>query len=161
MIRNITYLFWVALLALPVFLSAQQKELSAKEQKKFDHYFFEASRLMSIERYSDATQAYLECYKIDQDNATINFQLGKLQLAANEREKGGQYLEDAYRIDPENKWIGIALAQYYQQFGQTDEAIAVYAALAKVYPQEVDFQFETGQTLLRKEAIQAVLKSVG
>lgn len=142
MIRNIRNIIWVALLALPIFLSAQEKEHSAKQQKKFDHYFFEASRLMSIERYKDAMEAYLECYKIDPTNATINFQLGKLYLAGNDQEKGGKYFAEAYRLDPENKWIGIALAQYYQQSGQIDQAILVYAALAKVHPHEVDFQFE-------------------
>ena len=149
--RAVKHIIWVALLALPVFLFAQEKELSAKQQKKFDHYFFEASRLMSIERYTDAIEAYEECYKIDPDNATINFQLGKLYLVANELEKGESHLTKAYQLDPNNKWIGITLAQYYQQFGQIDKAIDIYVSLVNEHPEEVDFQFELAKLYFEKK----------
>lgn len=158
MIKQFKYILGVALLALPIFLAAQQTELTDKQQRKFDHYFFEASRLMSIERYNDAIMAYRECHKIDPENATVNFQLGKLYLVANELKDGERFLKEAYRLDQNNKWIGSALAQYYQQTGQPNEAVNVYSQLIQAHPEEVDFQFELAKIYFEKKKYKDCIK---
>ena len=154
--RNI---FLGALLALPVFLQAQQ-ELSAKDQRKFDYHFYEASRYLVIERLDLAVKEYLECYKVDPHNSAVTFQLGKLFVEAGDQENGEKYLTEAYQTEPSNKWIALALAKFYQEFNSPEKAIPIYKNLAEIYPDDVGYLFELAQLYYNERSYKECLATL-
>ena len=115
MIENLRNIFWVVLFALPVFLSAQDKELSDKEQRKFDYYFYEALRFKQIERFDLALQALEECFKIDESNATVPYEMGRIFVLKKDAQNAQLYLKEAYKLDPNNKWVALELGDFYQK----------------------------------------------
>jgi tetratricopeptide (TPR) repeat protein len=145
MIRKFRNIIWVALLALPVFLHAQSKELSDKDQRKFDYYFFEAERYKTIERSDLALQAFLECNKIDEENASVCFEIGRIYAAKKDVQNARVFFGKAYELDPDNKWIALETANFSIAIGDLKNATTIYEKLVQEYPEDISFKFELAQ----------------
>ena len=55
------------------------------------------------------------------ENASVQFQLGRLALMTNQLEKAIERLSNAYRLNPEDKRISCLLAETYKKIGQTQK----------------------------------------
>jgi len=141
-LRNI---FWAVLCVLPVLLSAQGKELSDKEQRKFDYYFYEALRFKQIERFDLALQALEECFKIDESNATVPYEMGRIFVLKKDAQNAQLYLKEAYKLDPNNKWVALELGDFYQKIGNYGQAATIYETLVENYPENIPYKFELAQ----------------
>ena len=76
---------------------------------RFQDYFYESLKQKGIENYDKAIIALEQCLKIEPENATIHFELGKNYLALKEYKKAYASFDYATQIDPTNKWFWVGM----------------------------------------------------
>lgn len=111
-----------------------EKALSEDEQRKFEYFLIEASRLKQAGDYDAALEMYEHCLSIDPTSATALFETAHFYLMLNLRDRACDYFERAVALNPENFWYKQTLAAFYQRYGQTDKAIRVYEDMASQFP---------------------------
>ncbi|KDN55304.1 tetratricopeptide repeat protein [Flavobacterium seoulense] len=79
------------------------------EENKFKDYFFEALKQKAIENYDKAIVALEHCLKMDPNNATIPYEIGKNYLALKDYKNAYSSFEKAHTLDPTNKWFLIGM----------------------------------------------------
>ncbi|MCX6286968.1 MAG: tetratricopeptide repeat protein [Bacteroidetes bacterium] len=70
------------------------------------------------------------------------FELARLLATSEKYNAAYDLLKDAIRLDPNNKYYQIFLAEVCQQCKKEKEAIGIYENLVKKYPGELDYYFQ-------------------
>ncbi|MGO4820083.1 MULTISPECIES: tetratricopeptide repeat protein [unclassified Flavobacterium] len=110
MIKKSFLLFLFVLLSNSTLLLAQTEPEDVKQDvNKFEDYFYESLKQKGIENYDKAIVALEKCLKIEPQNATIHFELGKNYLALKQYKNAYTSFEKAASIDPTNKWFFIGM----------------------------------------------------
>jgi tetratricopeptide (TPR) repeat protein len=102
-------LFFVLLSNSALLLAQTEPDEIKQEVNKFQDYFFESLKQKGIENYDKAIVALEQCLKIEPENATIHFELGKNYLALKDYKNAYTSFEHATQIDPTNKWFWVGL----------------------------------------------------
>lgn len=84
-------------------------QVEPQDVNKFVDYFYESLKQKGIENYDRAIAALEVCLKLEPDNATVHFELGKNYLALKDYKNAYRYFERAAQIDPTNKWFFIGM----------------------------------------------------
>ncbi len=115
-----------------VYASPKSDTLSTEEQQQFLYYFYEAERLIHIERIEEARPIVEFCYEINPNDATINNYLGLYAQAAGDSLETVRYFRRAYELDPAEYWFNyhVLLLQSNNKQRQ-QQAIKQMEALAK------------------------------
>lgn len=116
--------------------------LSAKELAHFNELFFRAEKDLNLENYDKALAKYRALYKINPDNATVCFHLGKLYLRQQAQDDAIFYGERAVDLDSKNKWFKIGLAGIYRSFRISEKLVNVILQLLELEPENPDYNFE-------------------
>lgn len=75
----------------------------------FQEYFYESLKQKAIENYDKAIIALEKCLKLQPENATIHFELGKNYLALKDYKNAYTSFEKATQLDPSNKWFWVGM----------------------------------------------------
>ncbi len=75
----------------------------------FQEYFYESLKQKAIENYDKAIIALEKCMKLQPENATIHFELGKNYLALKDYKNAYTAFEKATQIDSSNKWFWVGI----------------------------------------------------
>lgn len=75
----------------------------------FQEYFYESLKHKAIENYDKAIIALEKCMKLQPENATIHFELGKNYLALKDYKNAYTAFEKATQIDSSNKWFWVGI----------------------------------------------------
>lgn len=75
----------------------------------FQEYFYESLKQKAIENYDKAIIALEKCLKVQPENATIHFELGKNYLALKDYKNAYTSFEKATQLDPSNKWFWVGM----------------------------------------------------
>lgn len=75
----------------------------------FQEYFYESLKQKAIENYDKAIIALEKCLKLQPENATIHFELGKNYLASKDYKNAYTSFEKATQLDPSNKWFWVGM----------------------------------------------------
>ncbi|MFT7336568.1 MAG: tetratricopeptide (TPR) repeat protein [Porticoccaceae bacterium] len=121
---SLLILFLVLLSNSALLLAQTEPEDIKLEVNKFQDYFFEALKQKGIENYDKAIVALEQCSKIESENATIHFELGKNYLALKDYKNAYTSFEHATQIDPTNKWFWVGL--YDVNYATKDFNSAIY-----------------------------------
>ncbi len=134
----------ILFIALPSFLFAQEKKdpLSENQRRKFNEIFFMAEKEKNLGNSEKAREYYLELYKMDADNATVNFELAQLYAQQGEAEDAISYGERAVKLDPDNKWFRILLSSIYGKFNETEKQISTLKRLVELDTANPDYRYE-------------------
>jgi tetratricopeptide (TPR) repeat protein len=95
-----------------IFLSATGNLVAQVEPldvNKFVDSFYESLKQKGIENYDKAISSLEICLKLEPENATVHFELGKNYLALKDYKNAYRYFEQAAQIDPTNKWFFIGM----------------------------------------------------
>jgi tetratricopeptide (TPR) repeat protein len=145
-VKRIAHIIWAALVALPLFLNGQEEStLSGRDRQKFDQYFFNAQRYKQIERYDEALENFKACFKLDNNNATVAYEIGRISRKLKQHEQALTHLQKAYELDPTNRWIALDLAEYYKELGIYEQATTIYERLVEQDPTRVGDHYELAQ----------------
>ncbi|WP_413999701.1 tetratricopeptide repeat protein [Flavobacterium sp. W1B] len=102
-------LFSVLLSNSSLLLAQTEPEDIKLNTDKFQDYFYEALKQKGIENYDKAILELEKCLKMEPENATIHFELGKNYLALKDYKNAYGSFEHATKIDPTNKWFWIGM----------------------------------------------------
>src|SRR6478735_2942173 len=108
--------------------------LQAQTEKK---YIKAAEEAMVQENKDLALENYLKANAINPENATTNYEIGKLYLDTKYRTRSLSYLQKALQLNPKiDPKIHYALGMSYQLNHRWDEAIAEFETARKLFPKE-------------------------
>lgn len=114
--------------------SSSEMPLTDDQERKFEYFLIEASRLKLAGDYDAALEMYEHCLSIDSTSATVLYEMASFYTVMGLQQKAESCFERAVALNPDNFWYKQTLAAFYQQSGQTDKAIAVYEAMASQFP---------------------------
>lgn len=112
--------------AAPNALFAQtEPEDIAMNNDAFQDSFYESLKQKGIENYDKAIEALEKCLKLEPNNATVYFELGKNYLAQKDYKKAYDSFEQATKIDPKNKWFYVGMYDVCYETRDWEQAIVI------------------------------------
>lgn len=131
-------LLFFVLLGNPNLVLAQAEPEQIKvDENKFQDFFYESLKQKAIENYDKAIVALEHCLKLEPQNATVHFELGKNYLASKQYKLAYTYFEQASQIDPTNKWFFVGM--YDVNYATKDYEKAIYT-INKLIPFDPKFK---------------------
>jgi tetratricopeptide (TPR) repeat protein len=110
-------------------LAQNQPEDVALEKDDFQDSFFESLKQKGIENYDKAIIELEKCLKIQPNNATIYFELGKNCFEAKEYKKAFESFEKATKLDPTNRWFWAGMYDVCFETKEFEKAIPIVLKL--------------------------------
>jgi tetratricopeptide (TPR) repeat protein len=102
-------LFMVLLGNSSLLLAQTEPEEIKQDTNQFQEFFYASLLQKGIENHDKAIKALEECVKLQPNNATVYFELGKNYLALKDYEKAYNSFQQATTIDPTNKWFWVGM----------------------------------------------------
>jgi len=137
----------------------------ALEKDDFQDAFYESLKQKGIENYDKAIIELEKCLKIQPNNATIYFELGKNYLEEKEYKKAYDSFEKATQIDPTNRWFWVGMYDVCYENKEFEKAIPIVLKLIefkKEYKEElVSLYMNTDQYDKALELINELNDQVG
>lgn len=115
--------------------------LSQEEQRKYDYFFLEATRLKAKNEYAAAFDLYRHCLLIDPNGSSSLYEISQFYLFLQQPALALDALEKAVENSPDNYWYNQALASLYQQQDKKTEAIAQLEIMAERFPTRYESLF--------------------
>ncbi len=113
---------------------------SGKELPPMDRYQLKiilwrvSQGFRSLRRYGEAEEAARELLEITPEGYEGRYLLGRALLAAGDVKGARPYLEEAYRLQPDNFEVARALIVCYRRLGEDKRAQAVWSAASRRIP---------------------------
>lgn len=98
---------------------------------EFQNYFYESLLQKGIENYDKAVIALEKCLKMQPQNATLYFELGKNYLAQRKYKDAYDSFEKATKIDPKNKWFWVGMYDVCYETKDFAQAIVIVTKLVE------------------------------
>jgi tetratricopeptide (TPR) repeat protein len=137
----------------------------ALEKDDFEEAFFESLKQKGIENYDKAIIELEKCLKIQPNNATIYFELGKNYLEEKEYKKAYESFEKATKLDSNNRWFWAGMYDVCYETKEFEKAIPIVLKLIefkKEYKEElVSLYMNTKQFDAALELINELNDQVG
>lgn len=115
----------------PLLLAQTEPEEIKQETNQFQESFYESLLQKGIENYDKAIKALEQCVKLQPNNATVFFELGKNYLALKDYENAYKSFEHATQIDPKNRWFWVGM---YDVSFETSNYKQALIAINKLIP---------------------------
>ncbi len=109
-------------------------ELSAQEQRKYEYFFLEATRLKSAGELDAAFELLKHCLQINPEASSALYEISQFYLFLREPEKAEESLRKAVNNDPDNYWYNQALVGIYQQRSKTPQALEALEQMSYRFP---------------------------
>jgi tetratricopeptide (TPR) repeat protein len=123
-------LIFLGMFGIPTSLMAQtEPEDIAMAADEFQDSFYESLMQKGIENYDKAITALEKCLKMQPDNATVYFELGKNYLAQKDYKRAYESFEHATKIDPKNKWFWVGMYDVCYETRDFPQAIVIVTKL--------------------------------
>jgi tetratricopeptide (TPR) repeat protein len=123
-------LFCLLSLAIPVWSQANPDDI-ALNNDEFQNLFYESLTQKGIENYDKAVIALEKCQKLQPQNATVYFELGKNYLAQKKYKDAYDNFEKATKIDPKNKWFWVGMYDVCYETKDFEQAIVIVSKLVE------------------------------
>jgi len=119
--------------------SFAQESNKNKNDKQAMNTFLDAEKNKMLENYDEAKKLYLKTLEIDESYDPAMFELGKIYIMQQDYSEALRWVENAYQIDPDNKWYAQLLISLYKNNYQLPEALLVYDKLLAQNPNNTDY----------------------
>ena len=108
--------------------------LSDEQQRKYDYFFLEATRLKGKKEYDAAFDLLKHCLTINPQAASALYEISQYYMFLKQVPQGQAALEEAVESAPDNYWYSQALASLYQQQNEKEKAIGLLETMATRFP---------------------------
>lgn len=112
--------------------------LTEPEQRKYNYFFLEATRLKNKQEYASAFNLYQHALAINPDGSAALYEIAQFYLFLRQVTQGQEALEKAVALDPDNFWYNQALVGLYESQGRQEEAIALLENMVVRFPFKQD-----------------------
>ena len=109
----------------------QEPEDIAAVTDEFQDHFYESLKQKGIENYDRAISELEKCLKIQPNNPTLFFELGKNYLFQKDYRRAYQNFEKATQLDPKNQWAWVGLYDVSYETGNFNQAIVIVQKLVE------------------------------
>lgn len=117
---------FLGLLHAPILLSAQtEPEDVALDTDEFQNHFYESLKQKGMENYDKAIESLEKCLKIQPNNATLFFELGKNYLSQKKYKDAYDNFENATKIDSKNRWAFVGMYDVCYDTRDYNQAIVI------------------------------------
>jgi len=116
--------------------SSTLPSLPPAQQRKYDYFFLEATRLKAQNEYDAAFDLYRHCLEIDPNAPSALYEISQYYQFLGQEELGLESLKKAVLYAPDNYWYSQALASLYQQQNKTEESIALLESMITRFPEK-------------------------
>jgi tetratricopeptide (TPR) repeat protein len=124
--KKAALLFMLCGMLFPLSVSAQANpDDIALANDDFQNAFYESLTQKGIENYDKAIIALQKCLKMQPENATVYFELGKNYLAQRNYKDAYDSFEKATKIDPKNKWFWVGMYDVCYETKDFTQAIVI------------------------------------
>src|SRR6478609_7294707 len=122
--KSVVILVFLGMFCNPMALMAQSNpEDIATVNDSFQESFYESLKQKAIENYDKAVESLEKCLKLQPDNATVLYELGKNYLSMKDYQKAYDSFDKAIKIDSKNRWYLDGKYEATYRLGNMDEAI--------------------------------------
>ncbi len=165
------HILFISLLLFTIFgfsndvISQQNNEenssiISVNDRKKNAAIFVEANKEKNAGNINVAELLYLECIKLDPMDAASMYELASIYMVTNKLEKAKDLATKAAKIDSNNSWYKLLLANIYKRSESYNESVEVLEELVKQNPTNLEFIEELAYNYIlvgeNKKAIRAL-----
>ena len=128
---------------------AEGKQIIGAEAHPYIAKFHEGIRLKVKGRNEEAIAVFEECLLMRQDDDAVYYVLSELELSKGNLEKSAEYILNAAKLDPGNKWYIQELAYMYFEQQKFDKASDKFRQLVTIEPRNIDWQYGYAEALFR------------
>ena len=144
----------------PASVESSQVVLSPEQQRRYDYFFLEATRLKAKKEYDAAFDLLQHCLAVDSTAASALYEVSQYYMYLKMVPQGRAALEKAVRNAPDNYWYNQALASFYQQQGLQDEAIEAFETMVTRFPRKQEPLLGLLDLYNQKEDYQKVINTL-
>lgn len=112
----------------------EQQVLTPEDQRKYDYFFMEATRLKAKKEYDAAFDLLKHCLSINPQAASALYEVSQFYMFLKQVPQGQAALEQAVANAPDNFWYSQALSSLYQQQNQQEKAIVLLEKMVVRFP---------------------------
>ncbi len=141
-------------------VAVQEINLTPEQQRKYDYFFLEASRLKVKKEYTAAFDLLQHCLAINPTGSAALYEIAQYYLFLKQVPQGQEALEKAVAYAPDNYWYSQALAGLYQQQDQKEKAIGILEKMATRFPAKQDPLFNLLDLYNQKEDYGKVISTL-
>jgi tetratricopeptide (TPR) repeat protein len=125
--KKISFLFLLFVLQCnsTLLLAQTEPEEIKQDANQFEDAFYESLLQKGIENYDKAIVSLDKCLKLQPNNATVYFELGKNYLASKDYKNAYSSFERATQIDPTNEWFWVGMYDVSYETRNFSQAIVV------------------------------------
>ena len=143
----------------PDMLKEETDYLSANDRRKFDYFYLEGTRLAQKGEIDAAFDMLRQAAAVDTMSASVKYALASYYLQLNKPQIAYDMIKDAARIDKDNYWYGMMLANLAQNLGENEQAEKAYQALIANNPQKPELNYMLAETYAQKGEYQKAIDS--
>ncbi|MFL1682989.1 MULTISPECIES: tetratricopeptide repeat protein [Bacteroidales] len=140
-------------------LKEETDYLSANDRRKFDYFYLEGTRLAQKGEIDAAFDMLRQAAAVDTMSASVKYALASYYLQLNKPQIAYDMIKDAARIDKDNYWYGMMLANLAQNLGDNEQAEKAYQALIANNPQKPELNYMLAETYAQKGEYQKAIDS--
>lgn len=131
--------------------SKKEGELSEADRIKFEEALFDGLTAKALNNDKEARAAFNRCIGVDPNNATVHFELARLDVNAGNLSSALEHLDIAAEKDIENIWIQKVRANVYFESGDFNTASKLYEELIAENPTDTELYFDLAAAQLYQE----------
>lgn len=150
--RNIVLGLLISLsLLLPLTLTGQKKKRGSEDSpqgirlREAEFYFTEGEKFFILEDYAKALVYYQRALDINPDNGTIHYKIAEVLSKSSKDDdllKASLSIEQALRLEKENKYFYLLAATIYNSMGRFDKAARSYETMMEQIKGTEEYLYE-------------------
>lgn len=134
------------------------KGIGYEQERKLTETFFEASKQKMLGNLDEAATLFHECIKIDGTHATSYFELANILYKKQNLSDALPFASKARQLDPNNEWYNLFEADILINLGDAQNALSIYQALIKRYPDKIEYNYEIANAYLMLGRVDDAIK---
>jgi tetratricopeptide (TPR) repeat protein len=119
-----------------------------KAELNFKYSFFEANKNKMLGNYENAISYYIKCTEFLPEEPSPYYELAGLSVSYKDLVSAQKYAEKACKLDTENKWYKIMLADVSKRSGNLKRTVEILNELTVEYPEISEYHLELAATYL-------------
>ncbi len=127
--KRSVFVFCLGILFSVPLLAQTEPDAVLLPNDEFQNAFYESLLQKGIENYDKAITALEKCKKLEPENATVYFELGKNYLAQKNYKDAYESFEKSTKIDPKNMWFWVGMYDVCYETKDYAQAIIIVTKL--------------------------------